>query len=237
MKITKQRLTAIARKIRRGVGVINSEEALAQALPLTIEQMANMAEEAGVSKAREIAENTVEEKKGEYESFPPGRKFRFLFHAIAQALKEAQHGPVSIPSRLKTGKRAELMVMAQMLAEGLDVYIPLVDDHGVDAIVQWKNGPFLQVQVKATGKDNKHPASFSIGNSSNREGKVFFALYSGHFDTWWVMPSRVVYEHARGAGSGAISIKLAILKGKRWKKDTMFSGYEAHNFDILKRES
>ena len=36
------------------------------------------------------------------------------------------------------GKRMEYKIIGDMLMEGMDVYIPLVDDHGVDAIVKKK---------------------------------------------------------------------------------------------------
>ena len=35
------------------------------------------------------------------------------------------------------GKRMEYYLIGKMLMEGLDVYIPLVDDHGVDFIIKF----------------------------------------------------------------------------------------------------
>jgi hypothetical protein len=37
------------------------------------------------------------------------------------------------------GKRIEYWVIGLMLKEGMDVYVPLVDDHAVDAIVRRKD--------------------------------------------------------------------------------------------------
>lgn len=37
--------------------------------------------------------------------------------------------------------------------EGLDVYVPLVDDHGVDCIIKKEDGTFIEVQIKARSKD------------------------------------------------------------------------------------
>ena len=39
------------------------------------------------------------------------------------------------------GKRIEYWIVGRMLKEGLDVYIPLVDDHAVDAIIKRADGP------------------------------------------------------------------------------------------------
>jgi hypothetical protein len=40
------------------------------------------------------------------------------------------------------GKRIEYWVIGRMLKEGMDVYIPLIDDHAVDGIIKargWLN--------------------------------------------------------------------------------------------------
>ena len=34
------------------------------------------------------------------------------------------------------GKRMEYNLVGKMLMEGLDVYLPLVDDHGVDCVIK-----------------------------------------------------------------------------------------------------
>jgi hypothetical protein len=36
-----------------------------------------------------------------------------------------------------------------MLKEGMDVYVPLVDDHAVDAIVRRSDGSIALIQIKA----------------------------------------------------------------------------------------
>jgi len=51
------------------------------------------------------------------------------------------------------GKRMEFFVISKMLEQGLDVYIPLVDDFGIDAIVRKKYGSFVELQIKARSKD------------------------------------------------------------------------------------
>ena len=46
------------------------------------------------------------------------------------------------------GKRMEYSLVRKMLMEGLDVYLPLVDDHGVDAVIKKEDGTFIEVQIK-----------------------------------------------------------------------------------------
>ena len=51
------------------------------------------------------------------------------------------------------GKRIEYNLVGKMLMEGLDVYLPLVDDHGVDCIIKRKDGTFIEVQIKARSNE------------------------------------------------------------------------------------
>ena len=51
------------------------------------------------------------------------------------------------------GKRIEYSIIGEMLKEGLDVYTPMVDDMGIDAIVRKSNGKFLEIQIKARSHD------------------------------------------------------------------------------------
>jgi len=51
------------------------------------------------------------------------------------------------------GKRIEFSIIAQLLKEGADVYIPLVDDNGIDAVIRKPNGIFIEVQIKARSKE------------------------------------------------------------------------------------
>ena len=47
------------------------------------------------------------------------------------------------------GKRMEYKLIGDMLMEGLDCYLPLVDDHGVDCVIKKSDGTFIEVQIKA----------------------------------------------------------------------------------------
>ena len=51
------------------------------------------------------------------------------------------------------GKRIEFWLIGQMLKEGLDVYVPLVDDIAIDAVIRRPDGSFAEVQIKARSKD------------------------------------------------------------------------------------
>ena len=47
------------------------------------------------------------------------------------------------------GKRMEFYVVGLMPKDGLDVYLPLVDDDAIDAVIKRKDGSFVEVQIKA----------------------------------------------------------------------------------------
>ena len=47
------------------------------------------------------------------------------------------------------GKRIEYWIIGNMLKEGLDVYIPMVDDDAIDAVIRRKDGFFISIQIKA----------------------------------------------------------------------------------------
>lgn len=51
------------------------------------------------------------------------------------------------------GKRMEYNLVGKMLMEGLDVYLPLVDDHGVDCVIKKEDGTFIEIQIKARSNE------------------------------------------------------------------------------------
>jgi hypothetical protein len=46
------------------------------------------------------------------------------------------------------GRRIEYWIIGRTLKEGLDVYVPLVDDFGIDAVIRKQNNQFIEVQTK-----------------------------------------------------------------------------------------
>ena len=88
------------------------------------------------------------------------------------------------------GKRMEYYFIGQMLREGLDCYIPLVDDNGVDCIVKKSDGTFIEIQIKARSKDVKQgdAALFSAIEHSAR-ANYYFVFYSERLDCMWILSS------------------------------------------------
>ena len=94
------------------------------------------------------------------------------------------------------GKRAEYFIIAQMLKEGLDCYVPLVDDEGIDVVIKKNDKTFVMVQIKARSKNVRsgNAALFANLHHEHRDN-YFFVFYSERMqkDTekpfYWILSS------------------------------------------------
>jgi hypothetical protein len=101
-----------------------------------------------------------------------------------------------------------------MLKEGMDVYLPVLDNNGVDMVVKKPDGKFVEVQIKARSRDVKCPALFSdIRHRSPREG-YWFVFYIAYFDTIIVLSSQEFYKLSAGTKQGK----------SEWSRQIRFDG-------------
>lgn len=117
----------------------------------------------------------------------------------------------------------EYWIIGNMLKEGLDVYIPLVDDHAVDAIVKRRDGTTALIQIKARSK-NVVPGDAAlfaaIPHEEIRPG-YWFVFYSERMDMTWVMTSDEFSTLAVTNKTGKnIGKKSIWFNGKRKDKAT-----------------
>ena len=96
-----------------------------------------------------------------------------------------------------------------MLKHGLDVYLPLVDDDAIDAVVKKPDGNFVEVQIKARSKTVKtgDAALFAAITHEPRKN-YWFVFYSERLDIIWLMSSEEFIEEA-------VQNKNGINVGKR----------------------
>jgi hypothetical protein len=142
------------------------------------------------------------------------------------------------------GKRIEFWIIGEMLKEGLDVYVPLVDDNAIDAVVRRMDGTFLEVQIKARSKTvtSGDGALFAAIPHESRSG-YWFVFYSERMDVKWIMTSAEFiaesYQNRTGKNAGLRSIWF---NGKRRDKATgtvgehvlpQFAKYVATDFSRL----
>ena len=136
------------------------------------------------------------------------------------------------------GKRIEFWIIGEMIKEGLDVYIPLVDDMGIDAVIRKPNGKFIEVQIKARSKNVIFGDSglFSAIRHELRNN-YFFVFYSERMDTKWIMSSKEFLKECStnrtGKNKGTRSIWFNGKNTKERKEYTKpkFEKYVALNYD------
>ena len=143
------------------------------------------------------------------------------------------------------GKRIEYWIIGQMLKEGIDVYVPLVDDDAIDAVIRRSNGSFITVQIKARSKDviDGDAALFAAIPHELREN-YWFIFYSERMDTIWIMSSeefiKESVQNKTGKNVGKRSIwfngkKKHEKTGKPWEYcKTKYEKYIAKDFSRLK---
>ena len=137
------------------------------------------------------------------------------------------------------GKRMEYFVISKMLEQGLDVYIPLVDDFGIDAVVRKKDGSFIELQIKARSNDAifGDAALFSAITHEVRPN-YYFVFYSQRMNKTWILSSQEFVDAAYRNKTGKNVAKLSIwFNGRKKDKEhckPKFDIFLHDNFDIFK---
>lgn len=120
------------------------------------------------------------------------------------------------------GKRIEYWVVGLMLKEGLDVYLPLVDDDAIDAVIKKPDGSFIEVQIKARSKTVKigNGALFAAITHVARPN-YWFVFYSERLDKIWVMSSEeFIAEAVQNKTGKNIGKRSLWFNGTRTNKQT-----------------
>ena len=139
------------------------------------------------------------------------------------------------------GKRMEYNLVGKMLMEGLDVYLPLVDDHGVDCVIKKTDGTFIEVQIKARSNEVA-PGDAALFSAITHELQpdFYFVFYSERLNQMWIMSSEEFLSECvtnkKGKNEGKHSIWF---NGNKKDKETgvkreycyeRFKKYEAADF-------
>lgn len=115
------------------------------------------------------------------------------------------------------GKRMEFYLIGKMLKEGLDCYIPLVDDDGIDVVVRRNDGGFIEVQIKARSNDVKYgDAALFAAMTHELRKNYYFVFYSERMGTMWILSSQEYLDECVTNKSGKNVGKRSIwFNGKR----------------------
>lgn len=120
------------------------------------------------------------------------------------------------------GKRMEYNLVGKMLMEGLDVYLPLVDDHGVDCVIKKEDGTFIEIQIKARSKEvtDGDAALFSAITHEKTEN-FYFVFFSERLEMMWILSSEEFLDECVTNKSGKNVGKRSIwFNGNKKDKKT-----------------
>ncbi|MEO6065138.1 MAG: hypothetical protein ABIP49_05100 [Lysobacterales bacterium] len=117
--------------------------------------------------------------------------------------------PIAFRHSAGFGKRIEYWVVGLMLKQGLDVYLPLVDDNAIDAVIKRPDGSFIEVQIKARSRTVilGDGALFAAITHELRPN-YWFVFYSERLDKIWILASEEFIAEA-------VQNKNGINAGKR----------------------
>ena len=120
------------------------------------------------------------------------------------------------------GKRMEYSLVGKMLMEGLDCYLPLVDDHGVDCIIKKEDGTFIEIQIKARSKTViEGDEALFAGILHKATPNYYFVFYAERLDTMWIMSSEEFLKECVTNRSGKNAGKQSIwFNGNRRDKQS-----------------
>lgn len=101
-------------------------------------------------------------------------------------------------STSRVGKLGEQLVIAELLKRGLDVYLPIVDIHGIDAIIRTDQGKYLDIQIKTRKKITRNLELIDVRKLKARKNLFIIAYFlrDRKQGTIWVFPSKVFKENA-----------------------------------------
>ena len=132
-------------------------------------------------------------------------------------------------STQRKGKRAEYEFFIMLLDRGYELFIPLADDNGVDALVRLENGNIIEIQIKSRSPGVVNPNLFADLNYKPGRSKYWFVFHNwkDDADTWWLLSRKDFESKAKEDKEGKYSITLNPknktldqykLTCKRWKE-------------------
>lgn len=142
------------------------------------------------------------------------------------------------------GKRIEYYVIGLMLKEGLDVFLPMVDDDAIDAVIKKSDGSFVEVQIKARSRHVKFgDAALFAGIPHEYRKNYWFVFYAERIDKIWILSSKEFIEVADQNKTGKnIGKRTVWFNGKKTKAQTehvkpQFQKYVVANFNRILNEN
>jgi hypothetical protein len=120
------------------------------------------------------------------------------------------------------GKRIEYYIIGRMLIDGLDVYVPLVDDDAIDAVIRRSDGTFVTVQIKARSRQVKDgDGALFAAISHELRDNYWFVFYAERLGLMWIMTSdEFIQEAVRNKSGKNIGKRSIWFNGHKTDKVT-----------------
>ena len=118
---------------------------------------------------------------------------------------------------LNLGRASEYLVTSKLLNEFREVYLPAVDDHGVDLLVRTNQAgnpyQYQEIQIKSISTGGL----FSSFSCQNPTPNYWFVFYIKDIDTMWLINSidfvKLASQNVKGKNIGKYSLSLYNKKG------------------------
>ena len=136
------------------------------------------------------------------------------------------------------GRSTKCLVIFKFLGEGREVYVPPVDDHGIDLIVVSKPTSidsaalitYQEIQVKSRTEDGL----FAAIPCPNPRAHYWFIFYIRDLDTFWLINSedfvRLASKNLKGKHVGKYSLHLASKTKTGLKIQSKYKEYIVTDF-------
>ena len=135
------------------------------------------------------------------------------------------------------GKRMEFYLVGLMLKEGLDVYLPMVDDDAIDAVIKKPDGTFVEVQIKARSKNVTFgDAALFAALTHEYRSNYWFIFYSERMGKTWILSSKEFIKESNQNKTGKnIGTRSIWFNGRNTKANSehvkpQFEKYLATSF-------
>ncbi len=105
-----------------------------------------------------------------------------------------------------------------MLREGLDVYVPLVDDFGIDAVIRKQDNQFIEIQIKARSSTVElgDTALFAAIDHPEPRRNYYFVFYSERLAIMCIMSSEQFIKEAIQNKTGKNAGKRSFVRSPDW---------------------
>lgn len=120
------------------------------------------------------------------------------------------------------GKRIEYWIIGKMIKEGIDVYVPLVDDNAIDAVVRKPDGNFVEIQIKARSKTViSGDAALFAANRHEYRKNYWFIFYSERMDKTFILSSKeFIKESVQNKTGKNKGLRSIWFNGNKTNKET-----------------